>query len=168
MQWWEYALEALGIISTVISVIAAIKSVKYYKKNKHLTLLVNANNALLEMQKISITMVEVLRLSNTNILRGKSIANTVANKGTEISDSIQKIKNHVSLEEACYIQNILKRADFDCQTFINTFISGEIIERIDGKEFFKHDQNFELCQERFNDVFQYLKERVEEHETKLI
>ena len=51
MQWWEYALEALGIISTVISVIAAIKSVKYYKKNKHLTLLVNANNALLEMQK---------------------------------------------------------------------------------------------------------------------
>jgi len=167
MQWWEYALEAFGIISTVISVIAAIKSVKYYKKNKHLTLLVNANNALLEMQKISNTMVEVLRLSNTNISRGKSIANTVANKGTEISDSIQKIKNHVSLEEACYIQNILKRADFDCQTFINTFISGEIIERIDGKEFFKHDQNFELCQERFNDVFQYLKERVEEHETKL-
>ena len=167
MQWWEYALEALGIISTFISVIAAIKSVKYYKKNKHLTLLVNANNALLEMQKISITMVEVLKLSNTNISRGKSIANTVANKGTEISDSIQKIKNHVSLEEACYIQNILKRTDFDCQTFINTFISGEIIEIIDGKEFFKHDQNFELCQERFNDVFQYLKECVEEHETKL-
>ena len=167
MQWWNYVLEALGIISTIISVIAAFKSAKYYNKNKHLTLLVNANNALLEMQKISITMTEVLRLSNANISRGRSIANTVANKGTDISASIQKIKNHVSLQESCYIQGILKRDNFDCQSFINTFISGEIIEIIDGKEFFKHDQNFELCQERFNDVFQYLKECVEKHETKL-
>ena len=167
MQWWEYVLEALGIIGTVISVVGAYKSIKYYKKTKHITLLMNANNALLEIQKISIAMMEVLKLSNVNISRGKSIANIVANKGAEISNSIQQIKKHVSLKESCHIQSVLKQEDFDCQSFINTFMSGEIIEIINGKEFFKHDQNFELCQERFNDVFEYLKECVEKHKDKL-
>lgn len=167
MQWWEYILEVLGIIGTVISVIGAYKSVKYYKKSKHITLMMNTKNALLEIQKISMTMVEVLKLSNANIPRGKSIANILAKNGMEISESIQKIKDNLSAEEMCRVQSILHQRDFDCQTFINTFISGEMIEIVDGKERFKHDQDFETCQNRFNEIFRYLKELVEDHEKKL-
>ena len=167
MQLWECIIDGISVLCTIVSVVAAYKSVRYYKKSKHMMQLVNANACLAEMQKINVCMTDILKLSNPNISRGKNISAIISQKGKEIADAIQEVKKNLSANEIADMQNILKRQDLDCMVFINELISGKAIMVKDGKECFRHDRYFDKCQERFDEVFQYLKTCVEDHEKKL-
>ena len=47
-------LTVINIILTVVSLVGAYKSIKYFRKSKNLTIFAQTNKALIEIQKIDI------------------------------------------------------------------------------------------------------------------
>ena len=62
---FDIILSIVSALCTVVSLIGAYKSIKYYKKSKQLTLYANTNVSLVEVQKIIATFTEILKLANT-------------------------------------------------------------------------------------------------------
>ena len=62
---FDVILTIVSAICTVVSLIGAYKSIKYYKKSKQLTVYANTNVSLVEVQKIIATFTEILKLANT-------------------------------------------------------------------------------------------------------
>lgn len=164
MRMFDIILSIVSAICTVISVIGAYKSIKYYKKSKQLTIYANTNVSLVEVQKIISTFTEILKIANpSRSQRGVNLSKQLAAYGESIRDSINVIRDKLSVEDYELIKYKLSSKELRVDAYIYSFISGAILE--DGC--LKIDDRFNRCQQKFYDIQQTLKRRLEEVEAKL-
>lgn len=161
---FDIILTIVSAICTVVSLIGAYKSIKYYKKSKQLTVYANTNVSLVEVQKIIATFTEILKLANTaRSQRGTNLAKQLATHGESIRESINVIREKLSVEDFRLIQNQLISKEIKVEEYIDSFISGSILD--EGKLVI--DDKFNRCQQKFYNIQQILKKRLEEVEEKL-
>lgn len=161
---FDIILTIVSAICTVVSLIGAYKSIKYYKKSKQLTVYANTNVSLVEVQKIIATFTEILKLANTaRSQRGTNLAKQLATHGESIRESINVIREKLSVEDFRLIQNQLISKEMKVEEYIDSFISGSILD--EGKLVI--DDKFNRCQQKFYNIQQILKKRLEEVEEKL-
>lgn len=162
MNWWDYVLNVIGIICTVLSIIGAYKSLAYYKKNKYLTMYANASLAYIESQKIQAILVEMVKLSTSRKIRGVNIEAQSADNASQIRECISRIRDSLTAEDSKEISGMLKSQKFHVEKYIDSFISGAAL--IDGKVMI--DDNFYTCQQVFTDMQLLLKKKMEAMEEK--
>lgn len=161
---FDVILSIVSAICTVVSLIGAYKSIKYYKKSKQLTLYANTNVSLVEVQKIIATFTEILKLANTTRpQRGINLSKQLEAHGETIRESINLLREKLSVEDFRLIEGQLISTEMKVEMYIDSFISGEILD--DGKLVI--DDRFNRCQQKFYNIQQILKKRLEEVEEKL-
>lgn len=161
---FDVILTIVSALCTVVSLIGAYKSVKYYKKSKQLTVYANTNVSLVEVQKIVATFTEILKLANTaRAQRGTNLAKQLASHGESIRDSINVLREKLSVEDFKLVEEQLSSREIKVGAYIDSFISGDIL--VDGK--LTIDYKFNFCQQKFYKIQQLLKKRLEEVEEKL-
>ena len=161
---FDAILTIVSALCTVVSLIGAYKSVKYYKKSKQLTVYANTNVSLVEVQKIVATFTEILKLANTaRAQRGTNLAKQLASHGESIRDSINVLREKLSVEDFKLVEEQLSSREIKVGAYIDSFISGDIL--VDGK--LTIDYKFNFCQQKFYKIQQLLKKRLEEVEEKL-
>ena len=161
---FDVILSIVSAICTVFSLIGAYKSIKYYKKSKQLTLYANTNVSLVEVQKIIATFTEILKLANTTRpQRGINLSKQLEAHGETIRESINLLREKLSVEDFRLIEGQLISKEMKVEMYIDSFISGEILD--DGKLVI--DDRFNRCQQKFYNIQQILKKRLEEVEEKL-
>ncbi len=157
MNWWDYLLNVLGIICTALSIIGAYKSLAYYNKSKYLTMYANANLAYIESQKIQAMLVEIVKLSTQRKIRGVNIDAQAADNGSQIRESLSKIRDSFTAGDSKELSDILKSQEINVEKYIDSFISGVAI--VDGKVIINDD--FYTCQQVFNEIQLFLKQKME-------
>lgn len=161
---FDVILSIVSALYTVVSLIGAYKSIKYYKKSKQLTLYANTNVSLVEVQKIIATFTEILKLANTTRpQRGVNLSKQLEAHGETIRESINVLREKLSVEDFRLIEGQLISKEMKVEMYIDSFISGEILD--DGKLVI--DDRFNRCQQKFYNIQQILKKRLEEVEEKL-
>lgn len=161
---FDVILSIVSAICTVVSLIGAYKSIKYYKKSKQLTLYANTNVSLVEVQKIIAMFTEILKLANTTRpQRGINLSKQLEAHGETIRESINLLREKLSVEDFRLIEGQLISKEMKVEMYIDSFISGEILD--DGKLVI--DDRFNRCQQKFYNIQQILKKRLEEVEEKL-
>ena len=164
MHMFDIFLSIVSAVCTVISIIGAYKSIKYYKKSKQLTIYANTNVSLVEVQKIIATFTEILKLANTTRpQRGINLSKQLGAHGESIRDSINVLREKLSVEDFNLIEGQLLSKEMKVEVYIDSFISGAILD--DGKLVI--DDRFNRCQQKFYNIQQILKKRLEEVEEKL-
>lgn len=161
---FDVILSIVSALCTVVSLIGAYKSIKYYKKSKQLTLYANTNVSLVEVQKIIATFTEILKLANTTRpQRGVNLSKQLEAHGETIRESINVLREKLSVEDFRLIEGQLISKEMKVEMYIDSFISGEILD--EGKLVI--DDRFNRCQQKFYNIQQILKKRLEEVEEKL-
>lgn len=161
---FDIILSIVSALCTVVSLIGAYKSIKYYKKSKQLTLYANTNVSLVEVQKIIATFTEILKLANTTRpQRGINLSKQLEAHGETIRESINVLRQKLSVEDFRLIEGLLISKEMKVEMYIDSFISGAVLD--DGKLVI--DDRFNRCQQKFYNIQQILKKRLEEVEEKL-
>ena len=164
MHMFDIGLSIVSAICTVVSVIGAYKSIKYYKKSKQLTIYANTNVSLVEVQKIITVFTEILKLTNTSRpQRGVNLAKQLAVYGESIRNSINVLREKLSVDDFKLIEGQLLSNEMKVEAYIDSFISGAIL----NDEKLSIDKSFNCCQQKFYRIQQILKKRLEEVEEKL-
>lgn len=161
---FDIILSIVSALCTVVSLFGAYKSIKYYKKSKQLTLYANTNVSLVEVQKIIATFTEILKLANTTRpQRGINLSKQLEAHGETIRESINVLRQKLSVEDFRLIEGQLISKEMKVEMYIDSFISGAVLD--DGKLVI--DDRFNRCQQKFYNIQQILKKRLEEVEEKL-
>lgn len=161
MDFWD----GLGIASTVISIGGAFKSWKYYERSKDVTIYGNTKIALVESEKIITYLNEMLKLSNSRIMKkGVSILfKQVCSYGEEIKKSLDEIRKVMPTKDFKEIEKLLDSQEIEIVKYVSTFIQGTII--VDEKLVI--DDNFHLCMKKFSEMHTLIKEKLETQSEKL-
>ena len=122
----------------------------------------NASLAYIESQKIQALLIEMVKLSTSRKTRGVNIPAQVADNGSQIRDSINKIRDSLSAEDSKDISDMLKSQKIHVEKYIDSFISGTAL--VDGIVII--DDNFYSCQQVFTDMQLLLKRKMEAMEEK--
>lgn len=162
MNWWDYALDVIGIICTTLSIFGAYKSLAYYTKSKYLTMYANASLAYIESQKIQSTLVDMVKLSTSRKIRGVNIEVQSAGNAAQVRESISRIRDSLTAEDAKEVSDMLKSQKLHVEKYIDSFISGAAL--VDGKVII--DDDFYTCQQVFTDMQLLLKKKMEAMEEK--
>jgi len=157
-------LTILSAICTLVSVVSAYKSAKYYKKSKQLTIYANTNVAFVETQKIISTLTEILKLSNpVKQQRGINLAKQLWTHGESIKSSINTMREKLSVEDFNDVKKLLSSRGMNVESYIDSFISGTVLT--DNQ--FSVDIRFHSCQQIFYDIQMLLKTKIERIEEEL-
>lgn len=161
----DVVLTIISIICTIASAYGAYKSVKYYKKSKQLTIYANNNIALIELQKVISTFIEILKISNpARAQRGTNLAKQLQNHGENIKNSLNVLREKLSVDDYNDVQKLLSSSKIQVEAYIDSFITGTII--VNNKLVI--DDQFNLCQQAFYEIQQLLKQKNEKVEEKLV
>lgn len=122
-------LPIISVICTFFSILGAIKSNIYYKKSKQLTMYANTNLAFIETQKIIALFPAILKLaSKLDKCRGTNLVKEVAQNGEKIKKSVSIIRESLSVEDYEEIQELLNSRELKIEEYIDSFITGKVIE----------------------------------------
>ena len=106
---------------------------------------------MVEIQKIISTFTEILKLANTaRPQRGINLPKQLAVYGESIRDSINVLRDKLSVEDYELIKGQLSSKEMRVDMYIDSFISGTILN--DGK--LELDDRFNRCQQKFYDIQQ--------------
>lgn len=152
----------INLFLTIVSGIGAWKSITYYRESKKLTLYANTNIAFVESKNIIANLNEMLKLSNNMLtVRGrKNHIEQVCNCGESIKNSIDKIREIMSVEDYNEIKQLLNSQEIEVEKYINSFITGSILVN----EKLVIDDNFNICLQKFYDMQLLIKEKLEDIE----
>lgn len=160
----DNVLTIISAICTLISVVSAYKSAKYYKKSKQLTIYANTNVAFVETQKIISTLTAILKLSNpVKQQRGINLAKQLGTHGESIKSSINTMREKLSVEDFKDVKTKFTSYGLNVESYIDSFISGSVL--IENE--FAVDGRFHSCQQVFYDIQILLKTKIERIEEKL-
>lgn len=155
-------LDMINIACTIASVVGAYKSVAYYKKSRQLIIYTKTNVAYLETIKIISTFSEMLKLAN-NIKRGINCEKEVRKNGESIKNSINKIREDLPVKSSRKINELLNDTKKQAEKYIDSLIIGTVV--IDGKLII--DEKFYKSQETFYEIQLFLKQQLENIESKV-
>lgn len=153
MTFLDYANIGIALFSAY----GAYKSNVYYKKSKQLITYANTNIAFIESKKILDTLTQMLKLANKTQKRGINYSKQVAKNGEIINSSIVVIRENLPVKDFREIDNLLRSKDIDVLTYINSFISGEVLVN----ESFIINDDFKKCQKIFLEVQLLIKDKIE-------
>lgn len=161
----DIGLTVINVVLAIFSMVGAGKSIKYYKKSKNLTIFAKTNKALIEVQKMLTKLPEALYAVNKAKNKQKKGFNPgykLCSIGQDLNRSLIEINSNIPPEYTKAIRNLQSKEEFDLQTYINSYISGEAIieDSIDSDK-------YNLCQKRLNEIQDYLKRITDEIEEKL-
>lgn len=152
----DIPITIINVILAIVSGLGAYKSVKYFRKSKNLTIFVQTNKALVEIQKMLIKLPEALSASNSS-RRGKkglSLHNTLCDIGRELNANLNEINSNIPAEYSDQIRQLQNKAGFNLQAYINSYISGDAV-----KDNGIDSEDFNSCQARLLEMQDYLKKR---------
>ena len=163
-------METFNKISVIVNVVlmffsmwSSWRSCKYYNKSRYLTTHTNLSKALLEIEKMQKKIPDCLSaLAQSRKARGFNFPKSIGAIGQDLSNSLIAIHSCVPSELTGKLMTLEKSTGFDLNKFINECISGRpmILESNFEKE-------CSLCQERLNEMQNYLKEQVDKAGDKL-
>lgn len=164
MDIFVIVLKGINWIATIISVAGAYKSYAYYKKSKLLTIYVNTNKALIEIEKMLNKLPEALSATNRSIQnkRGFSLPNTICSIGKELSDSYNAIRSCIPSEYLNEFSSLENFGSFNLQEYINGYISGTAL-----KDNELESDNYNICQAQLKKMQDFLKHKISETEEKI-
>ncbi len=164
MENLDIGLTVINVVLAFFSMVGAGKSIKYYKKSKNLTIFAKTNKALIEVQKMLTKLPEALYAANNiqNKRKGFNLEYKICGIGQKLNESLIEINSNIPTEYTNAIRNLQCKEEFDLQTYINSYISGEAI-----KENTIDFNKYNLCQKRLDEIQDYLKKIADEVEEKL-
>lgn len=161
----DTVLTILNVIATVIAVVSAIHSRRYYKKSRALVDHTNMNKALVEIEKMLCKLPEALMAVNKSRQKsGRGI-----NLEKEISEIGSKLNSSYNVIHACvpslYTEDLFaleKADDFNMQNYINDFMSGEAL--VEGV---LDSTKYTQCQTQLMRMQDYLKKHIDKMPEKI-
>ena len=156
-------ITVLSFASMILSITGAVKSNRYYNKNKDLITYTKTNVAVIEIQNIISVFPKILELASKANARGRNYVKELTKYGIEIKSSLNKIKEKSDSGQYKKIQEILISGELNVEKYIDSFISSDILG--DGKPII--DDKFTECQNKINEIQLFLKEQLEETSKKL-
>lgn len=156
MKVFDIILTGINVILATTSAFGAWKSIKYYQKSKNLSIYTQINKSLIEIQKMLIKLPEVLSASNQSLRgkRGMNLQNTLCGIGQALNNSLMTIGADIPVECSNDLKKLQNDGDFELQKYINSLINGEAV-----KENSIDFNDYDLCQERLNEIQEYLKRK---------
>ena len=100
---WDIVLTIINAIATVVAVISAFRSHRYYKKSRALIDHTNMNKALVEIEKMLLRLPEALSATNKSRQkngRGYNLEKVICDIGMDLSSSYNEIHSCVPPEYA--------------------------------------------------------------------
>lgn len=156
---WDTVLTIINAIATVIAVISAIRSRRYYKKSRVLVDHTNMNKALVEIEKMLLKLPEALLATNKSRQksgRGYNLEKVICNIGTELSSSYIEIHSCVPSEYAENLFVLENTGSFQLLKYINGYMSGDALV-----EDALNSAQYAECQTQLMKMQDYIKKNVD-------
>lgn len=159
----EVIFMTINVIVTIISMLGAIKSIKYYNKSRNLTEYAGLNKALVEAERMQNELVELLAVVNvTNKgIRGVNKNITLCDIGKKLSKSYNSIWTCIPVGLSADFKSI--ENGFGIQEYLDEMISGKLL---------LHDETIDLgrvkqFQTVINEAILLFKQKLDETQEKL-
>lgn len=158
MKWWDYILVAISALCTIFSIVGAVKSNKYFKKSKELTIYANTNVAYIEIEKIITTLTSMLKFENpTRTKRGFNALRLVSENAESIKYSLNTLRKNLSDKDYQLIQGLLSPNGINVEQYLDSIITGSAFP--DGIIIWNN--NFNTCQQTFREMQIQIKSRLD-------
>lgn len=165
MNGWDIAVLIINVVLTIISGFGAYKSIRYFKKSRHITIYAQTNKALGEIGKMLKLLPEALAAASST-KKGFNPENAVCEKGSELANSLNAIMNAIPSEYSTEFRLLQKNGDFELEQYIYSFIDKTVIIQVNGRTTLDRT-SFDTCQERLREMQEFLKKKIVEEENNL-
>lgn len=165
MKTADIVILILNILITFTSCVGAYKSVRYFKKSKHITIYAQTNQALSKLGEMLKILPEALA-ATTNPKRGFSVENAIRDLGTILSGDLNEIMSAIPTDYSTEFQELQKDDKFILEKYIHSFIDGTAIVEENGRKMLQR-VSFDTCQERLRAMQTFLKQKITDEEEKL-
>ncbi len=155
----------IDIILTIISCVGAAKSVKYFRKSKHITVFAKTNKASNDLDK----MISLLRdaLESASIQkRGFNSENAVRNIGKQLGVLYDSVNREIPSEYSAKFRSLQKNQGLDLPQYINSLIDGSAMICVDERKTLDRHM-YDLCQECLWKMQDFFKTVISDEEEKL-
>ena len=162
---WDTVLTIINVMLVIISGVGAWKSIKYYKKNKELTVDTQATDVIDEVTQMLSILLKALEIANQKVKkrgRGTNYGAELLTCGKELIVHYQEIEKNIPARYYSNLNETLNKDGFEFLKYLNSYVSGEAmkVEGLDHNDFAK-------CQERLYGLQRFLKEERDKIEEKL-
>lgn len=165
MSGWDIAITIINVVLAIISGFGAYKSIRYFKKSKHITIYAQTNQALGEIGEMLKLLPEALEAASTN-KKGYSPENTVRDKGSKLANHLNIIMSAIPADYSEKLRELQKTGTFNLSQYINSLIDGTAVVEENGRKMLNRT-SFDICQERLREMQEFLKKKIAEEEEKL-
>jgi hypothetical protein len=165
MKTWDIVFLGLNILVTIVSIVGAVKSIRYFKKSKHITIYAQTNQSFNELEEMLRKLPEALAAASRTG-KGYSPENAVQETGTAMANHYSTIMKAIPtgyFNEFCALQ---KTNTSDVEQYINSLIDGTAIIESEGRKMLGRD-SFDKCQEQLRAMQEFLKKKISDEEEKL-
>lgn len=159
----DIVLTIINAITTVIAVISANQSWKYYKKSRALADHTNMSKALVGIEKMLCKLPEALSVTNKNRQKkGINFDKIIGNIGADLNSFYLEIHSCVPSAYASELFKLENEGGFELRKYINGYISGEVLNKgmLDSEDYAK-------CQTQLMKMQENLKKSIEEMPEKI-
>ena len=162
---WDIVLTIINAIATVVAVISAFRSHRYYKKSRALIDHTNMNKALVEIEKMLLRLPEALSATNKSRQksgRGYNLEKVICDIGMDLSSSYNEIHSCVPPE---YAEDLFAFEDTDSSKllkYINGYMSGDAL--VEGV---LDSTKYAECQTQLMKMQDYLKKSIDKMPEKI-
>jgi len=165
MKTWDILIFCLNIVVTIVSIVGAVKSIRYFKKSKHITVYAQTNQSYNELEELLRKLPEALAAASRTG-KGYSPENAVQEIGTSMSNHYNTIMKTIPTDYSDEFRALQKTNTCDVEQYISSLIDGTAIIESDERKMLGRD-SFDKCQERLRAMQEYLKKKISEEEEKL-
>lgn len=165
MKPWEFVILLLNVIITGVSIVGAVKSMRYYTKSKHITIYAQTNQSYNELEEMLRKLPEALAAASRTV-KGYSPENTVQEIGTAMSNHYNAIMKAIPSDYSAEFRKLQKTNTCNVERYISSLIDGTAIVEIGGRKMLRRE-SFDKCQEQLRTMQEYLKKKISEEEEKL-
>lgn len=155
----------INAITTVIAVVSAFRSWKYYKKSRALADHTNMNKALVVIEKMLCKLPDALSATNKSRQKsgkGMNLERTIGQIGSDLNVSYLEIHSCVPSAYANNLFKLEKEGNFELQKDINSYISGEALN-----QGVLNSNDYAKCQTQLMKMQEHIKKSIAEMPDKI-
>lgn len=152
-------LTIINAIATVIAVVSAIHSLRYFKKSRALVNHTNMSKALVEIEKMLLKLPEALMATNKSRQKGRrgvNLERIICDIGKELRSSYNAIHSCLPSEYAEGLFSLETSGDFKLLKYINDYLSGKALTNgvLDSSQ-------YTICETQLIKMQDYLKKNID-------
>lgn len=165
MKTWDFVVLGINIIVTIVSIVGAVKSIRFFKKSKHISIFAQTNQSFNELEIMLRILPEALAAASRTG-KGYNPENAVQEIGTAMSNHYNAIMKAIPSDYSFEFRTLQKTNTCDVEQYISSLIDGTAIVEINGGKTLMRE-SFDKCQEQLRAMQEYLKKKISEEEEKL-